>query len=143
MLKPTQSACFGLNSIRLKSVLSGLYFLVFTTTVNLSGSAVREALTRKVKQVISLKSHFFNHFELSTGKRVLKEDINNNGIGVPVYSANVFEPFGSIDKELISDFSVSSVLWGIDGDWLVNYVSENEPFYPTDYCGVLEQKPRK
>lgn len=59
---------------------------------------------------------------------------------VPVYSANVFRPFGYIDKLLITEFHVPSVLWGIDGDWQVNYIPENEPFYPTDHCGVLRVK---
>ena len=58
----------------------------------------------------------------------------------PVYSANVFRPFGYIDKLLITEFHVPSVLWGIDGDWQVNYIPENEPFYPTDHCGVLRVK---
>lgn len=57
--------------------------------------------------------------------------------GIPVYSANVLEPFGNIDKSLIEDFSIPSILWGIDGDWMVNYIPENIPFYPTDHCGVL------
>ena len=41
---------------------------------------------------------------------------------------------------LIKDFSMSSVLWGIDGDWMTNYISENIEFYPTDHCGVLRCK---
>lgn len=84
-----------------------------------------------------------DEFEISIGKRVLKAEINNNGIGIPVYSANVFEPFGHIEKELIKNFDVPSVLWGIDGDWMVNYIPENKPFYPTDHCGVLRVKSDK
>ena len=56
---------------------------------------------------------------------------------IPVYSANVKEPFGYIDKLLIEDFSVDSVMWGIDGDWMVSYMPKEMPFYPTDHCGVL------
>lgn len=56
---------------------------------------------------------------------------------IPVYSANVFEPFGFIDKNNITDFSCDSVIWGIDGDWMVNVIKANNPFYPTDHCGVL------
>ncbi len=78
-------------------------------------------------------------FETKIGKRVLKSEISNQG-KYPVYSANVFEPFGFIDKELLTDFSISSVLWGIDGDWMVNVISENKPFYPTDHCGYLRIK---
>ena len=59
---------------------------------------------------------------------------------IPVYSANVMEPFGNIDKLLITDFSVPSVLWGIDGDWMTSYMPEGKAFYPTNHCGVLRCK---
>ena len=41
---------------------------------------------------------------------------------------------------MITDFSVPSVLWGIDGDWMTAYMPENIEFYPTDHCGVLRCK---
>jgi type I restriction enzyme M protein len=75
-------------------------------------------------------------FAVSIGKRVLAHDLVAKE-GIPAYSANVLEPFGNINKSLIEDFSIPSVLWGIDGDWMVNYIPENTPFYPTDHCGVL------
>lgn len=75
-------------------------------------------------------------FSISIGKRVISKDISGKGT-VPVYSANVFEPFGYINKLLISDFNAPSILWGIDGDWMVNYIPANIPFYPTDHCGVI------
>jgi type I restriction enzyme M protein len=78
-------------------------------------------------------------FDISIGKRVIGADIIEKG-AIPVYSANVFEPFGYTDKNLITDFSIPSVLWGIDGDWQVNYMLANKPFYPTDHCGVLRVK---
>lgn len=74
-------------------------------------------------------------FTISIGKRVLNNELNQ--IGIPVYSANVFEPIGLIDKDIIGDFSKPSVLWGIDGDWMVNTIPENKPFYPTDHAGIL------
>ncbi|OCR93143.1 N-6 DNA methylase [Campylobacter fetus] len=80
-------------------------------------------------------------FTLQIGKRVLDKDLSQNGINV--FSANVKEPFGKIDKDLIKDFSVDSVLWGIDGDWMTGFVKANEPFYPTDHCGVLRSKSHK
>lgn len=80
-----------------------------------------------------------NIFQVSIGKRVLKNEFVENG-KIPVYSANVIEPFGNIDKLLIEDFSKPSVLWGIDGDWMVNHLPENYPFYPTDHCGFLRVK---
>ena len=52
----------------------------------------------------------------------------------------MFEPFGMIDKLLIEDFSKDSVIWGIDGDWMVNVMPANTQFYPTDHCGVLRIK---
>lgn len=76
-------------------------------------------------------------FELMIGKRVLKNEINDVGIGLPVMSANVKEAFGFTDKQLLPKFDTPSVIWGIDGDWMVNFVPENKPFYPTDHCGVV------
>jgi restriction endonuclease S subunit len=70
----------------------------------------------------------------------LKNEISDVGVGLPVMSANVKEPFGFTSKELIPSFDLPSVLWGIDGDWMVNFVPENKPFYPTDHCGVVRIK---
>jgi restriction endonuclease S subunit len=73
------------------------------------------------------------------GKRVLDAELSETE-GIPVYSANVLEPFGNIDKYLITDFDVPSVIWAIDGDWMVNHLSAHKPFYPTDHCGVIRVK---
>jgi type I restriction enzyme M protein len=81
-------------------------------------------------------------FTVSIGKRVLEADLDKKGT-IPVYSANVFVPFGHINEYLITDFSLPSVLWGIDGDWMVNYIPAGKPFYPTDHCGVLRIKTNK
>jgi len=78
-------------------------------------------------------------FDVSIGKRVLNKQLVPDGT-VPVYSANVTEPFGYIDELLITDFSVPSVLWGIDGDWMTSYIPADSEFYPTDHCGVLRCK---
>ena len=75
-------------------------------------------------------------FSVSIGKRILNSELVPDGT-IPVYSANVKAPFGYVDKLLIDDFSVDSVLWGIDGDWMVSYMPNGTPFYPTDHCGVL------
>ena len=83
-----------------------------------------------------------NLFEAFIGKRVLTKEIEDKPTdgAITVYSANVYEPFGYTKKEFIKDFSVESVLWGIDGDWMVNYMPKEKPFYPTDHCGVLRVK---
>lgn len=66
----------------------------------------------------------------------MTSELISNGT-IPVFSANVFEPFGYVNKLLIEDFTSDSILWGIDGDWMVNYYAKEQPFYPTDHCGVL------
>ena len=102
------------------------------TIVNLFNQA-----ESKADKIVRLSDE--NIFQVSIGKRVLKNEFVENG-KIPVYSANVIEPFGSIDKLLIEDFSKPSVLWGIDGDWMVNHLPKDYPFYPTDHCGVLRVK---
>ena len=94
-------------------------------------------LESKADKIVRLSDETI--FHVSIGKRVLKNEFVENG-KIPVYSANVIEPFGNIDKLLIEDFSKPSVLWGIDGDWMVNHLPKDEPFYPTDHCGVLRVK---
>ena len=86
-----------------------------------------------------LKLNNFEVFEIGIGKRVLNSEVSPE-FSIPVYSANVFEPFGMIDRLLLTDFSKDSVLWGIDGDWMVNTIPANTPFFPTDHCGVLRIK---
>lgn len=76
-------------------------------------------------------------FQIFIGKRVLQKNIKKNG-KYPIYSANVYKPFGYIDELLFDDFSSTFVLWGIDGDWMTNYILPNNPFYPTDHCGVVK-----
>lgn len=98
------------------------------------------ALYTKANSVYRLSDE--NLFEAFIGKRVLAKEIEEKPTdgAIAVYSANVYEPFGYTKKEFIKDFSVESVLWGIDGDWMVNYMPKEKPFYPTDHCGVLRVK---
>ena len=77
-------------------------------------------------------------FRLLIGTRVLRKDCAKTGI--PVISANVSEVFGYIGIDsttILSDFTVPSLTWGIDGvfDW--GFIPEGKPFHPTDHCGVL------
>ena len=81
-------------------------------------------------------------FELQIGERVLDSELHEQG-KIPVYSANVTKPFGFIEKELLEkleNYDKDSVLWGIDGDFMVSFIPKNTPFYPTDHCGVLRVK---
>ena len=76
-------------------------------------------------------------FKLSIGNRVLKSELKEDGI-IPVISANVKEYFGKINDEIITDYSKPYILWGIDGDWMVNYLEKGIKFYPTDHCGYIQ-----
>lgn len=87
---------------------------------------------------ITLKLSDENIFNVFIGKRVLNSELTESGI--PVYSANVFEPLGHIDSDIVKDFSSPSVVWGIDGDWMTNYLPADYKFYPTDHCGVIRLK---
>lgn len=109
------------------------------TTFNKS---IKSTPTRVLKDIPGLTNYRLsdkNFFDLSIGNRVLSDEVVENG-SIPIYSANVFEEFGRIDKQNITDFSVPSILWGIDGDWMVNIMPADKPFYPTDHCGVLRIK---
>lgn len=104
--------------------------------------SIKTTPTRVLKDIPGLTNYRLSEkkfFELSIGNRVLSDEVVENG-STPIYSANVFEEFGRIDKQNITDFSVPSILWGIDGDWMVNIIPANKPFYPTDHCGVLRIK---
>ena len=100
-----------------------------------------EAIFREVEAMPSVSSLAFDDrraFSISIGKRVLNSELIPDG-KIPVFSANVLEPFGYVDELLRGheDFSQASILWGIDGDFMVSFRAEDTPFYPTDHCGVL------
>ena len=90
-------------------------------------------INRKSSHTVRLDSS--DLFSIGIGRRILKKQITENGI--PIYSANVNKPFGHIESTFFEDYSVGTVIWGIDGDWDVNYIPPETPFYPTDHCGTL------
>lgn len=104
----------------------------FTKAINITTAQRNSVVSKYPRCRLDNKEKFL----ITIGKRVLSTEINQEE-GIPVFSANVVEPFGHISKDLLEDFTVPSVLWGIDGDWMVNYIPQNFPFYPTDHCGVL------
>ena len=106
--------------------------LIFNNRIKIN-NLIEEAQKEK-RKVYRLSNN--DIFSLAIGKRVLNSELNSNGV-MPVYSANVITPFGYINNDIIKEFSIPSILWGIDGDWMVNYIPSNIPFYPTDHCGVL------
>ena len=84
-----------------------------------------------------------DNFDAFIGRRVLKKEVDTPEATIPIFSANVFDPFGKIDDLFIKDFTQPSVLWGIDGDWMVNYIPANYQFYPTDHCGIIRVKTKE
>lgn len=94
---------------------------------------------RVAKREVRLSNR--DEFDIFIGKRVLKSEISDDEAGTPVYSANVLQPFGYTQAEFLDDFAADSVLWGIDGDWMVNLIPAGTAFYPTDHCGVVRIKP--
>lgn len=79
------------------------------------------------------------YFELSIGKRLLKQELFQSKGKVPVYSANVLKPFGFIEKpnESIANFEHDYVIWGIDGNFEFNIMPKGEAFVITDHCGAI------
>lgn len=121
------------------------YYLRLQDMIDFSGvsfnKSIKTTKTRiiKAKEGMTLYKLNGKEFDIFIGNRVLSHEIIENG-KYPVYSANVFEEFGRVDKQNIMDFSMSSVIWGIDGEWMVNCIPANVPFYPTDHCGVIRVK---
>ena len=116
---------------RLQDMLdfSGTNFNKAIKTIKTRHQNIREGMSE-------YKLNNSDNFSIRIGDRVLSNEVLEEG-ECPVFSANVYAPFGYIDKQNIEDFSLPSVLWGIDGDWMVRYLPANQPFYPTDHCGVL------
>ena len=110
---------------------SGVNFTKIIKTVQPKNFEVKDGM-----KIFKLNSA---DFEIKIGDRVLSSEIISDG-KIPVYSANVFEEFGRINKQNLTDFSLPSIIWGIDGDWMVNLIPAGKIFYPTDHCGVLRIK---
>lgn len=89
-----------------------------------------------MKKEISLANR--DYFEIFIGKRVLKSDVYKSKGKIPVYSANVFKPFGFLTESNIDDFSHDCLLWGIDGNFEFNIIKKGVHFATTDHCGVIK-----
>ncbi len=78
-------------------------------------------------------------FRLSIGKRVLKKALFGKEQGpIPLYSANVTEPFGHLHASNLDSFDHASVLFGIDGDFELATKQPGVEFATTDHCGRIE-----
>jgi type I restriction-modification system DNA methylase subunit len=92
------------------------------------------------EQIITTSLSNDNYFRRSIGKRVLLKELREmpKEASIPIYSANVKEPWGYVVKSNIEDFSHDSFLWGIDGNFEFNVIRAGNPFATTDHCGRLE-----
>lgn len=97
---------------------------------------IAKQLASTDKKQVSLADK--NLFTLSLGKRLLKKDFITAKGDIPVYSANVFEPFVYTDQSNITDFDKAYVLWGIDGEFSFNVMDKGKVFASTDHCGTIK-----
>ena len=81
-------------------------------------------------------------FNLFIGERVLKHELPQLSGDIPLYSANVFDPFGYINKTNIEDFSYPCILWAIDGNFEFNIIPHSHIFATTDHCGTIKIRNR-
>ena len=87
-------------------------------------SEIEQAFSNATKNATKiLRLNDSRIFNLSIGRRVVSNEVVQNGRYL-VVSANVHDEFGRINHSVLDDFSVPSILWGIDGDWMVNYIEK-------------------
>lgn len=77
-------------------------------------------------------------FNLFIGKRVVKKELSGMQGNIPLYSANVFEPFGFVLQSNVNVFDHPSILWGIDGNFDTNLIAPKVEFATTDHCGTIQ-----
>lgn len=101
---------------------------------------LRELVKKKseVKNSVEVSLSDTNLFSLSIGKRLLRKDYITPQGNIPVFSANVFEPFVYSKESNMADLSTPYVLWGIDGDFSFNVMPKGTPFATTDHCGAIQ-----
>lgn len=109
---------------------------ILTESIEPLQELIAKQLASTDKKKVSLSDKAL--FTLSLGKRLLKKDFITAKGDIPVYSANVFEPFVYTDKSNITDFSKAYVLWGIDGEFSFNVMERGSIFASTDHCGTIK-----
>lgn len=109
---------------------------ILTESIEPLQELIAKQLVSTDKKKVSLSDKAL--FTLSLGKRLLKKDFITAKGDIPVYSANVFEPFVYTDKSNITDFSKAYVLWGIDGEFSFNVMERGTIFASTDHCGTIK-----
>jgi len=119
-----------------KSKVDGLIKKFTALLADYDQFASADALgNRPIKDVVLGDELLFHIF---IGKRVLEKDTSADEELIPVYSANVFQPMGYLEKSNLSDFTHPAILWGIDGNFEFNLIPECRPFATTDHCGTIQ-----
>ncbi|QNG37426.1 N-6 DNA methylase [Geodermatophilaceae bacterium NBWT11] len=109
------------------------------TVSDLAAALVEQADSQAPQETRAVSLGDGRYFRLSIGKRVLKGELFGKAAGdVPLYSANVVEPFGYLDESNLADFDAPSVLFGIDGDFTLAFKEAGTEFAITDHCGRIE-----
>lgn len=106
---------------------------VASASDQLERAVITMAVTGPTK-VVSLGDEAL--FSISIGDRVLVAD--HVTAGIPAYSANALVPFGHVPASNLDDFTKPSILWGIDGNFDINFIPAGEAFATTDHCGRLQ-----
>ena len=78
------------------------------------------------------------YFRTFIGKRLIKKQVQDPNNPIAAYSANVFNPFGRVQESNVENFTCPSLIWGIDGNFDVEYIPAGEPFATTDHCGAIQ-----
>ena len=77
-------------------------------------------------------------FHIFIGSRVKKIDVFNKKGSIPLYSANVIEPFGWVDSSNVDSFEYNHILWAIDNsNFHYSIKRKGEKFATTDHCGSI------
>ncbi|MFT4252654.1 MAG: N-6 DNA methylase [Caulobacter sp.] len=77
-------------------------------------------------------------FGLRIGRRVLKKDVYKSSAKVPLFSANVRQPFGYVEKANAGGLEFGGVLWNIDhSEWDCRAVAPGDLYSITDHCGEV------
>lgn len=78
------------------------------------------------------------YFYIFIGNRVKKIEVFNKKGEIPLYSANVIEPFGWLNKSNVDTFEYNHILWAIDNsNFHYNIKRKGEKFATTDHCGAI------
>lgn len=78
-------------------------------------------------------------FDLSIGRRVLKKTlVKLHEGGIAVYSANVFDPMGYMNRNDVEGIAHNAILWGIDGNFGLRCAPKGEVLVKTDHCGAIQ-----